>query len=102
MANAVDGAGSANNCQHRQKSSVEDDLYPVHSTFYRPLRPRHVARLLRETDRAVQLTKPTTLSWDYMRGALTYKWSLPRRIHFPESARIVNLGSDHSPVALGR
>jgi hypothetical protein len=102
MANAVDGAGSANNCQHRRKSSVEDDLYPVHSTFYRRLRPRHVARLLRETDRAVQLTKPTTLSWDYMRGALTYKWSLPRRIHFPEAARIVNLGSDHSPVALGR
>jgi hypothetical protein len=58
--------------------------------------------LLRETDRAVQLTKPTTLSWDYMRGALTYKWSLPRRIHFPESAKIVNLGSDHSPVGLGR
>jgi hypothetical protein len=38
MANAVDGAGSANNCQHRRKSSVEDDLYPVHSTFYRRLR----------------------------------------------------------------
>ena len=29
----------------------------------------------------LRLTKPTTLCWDYMRSALTYKWSLPKRMN---------------------
>jgi hypothetical protein len=102
MANAVDGAGSANNCQHRRKSSVEDDLYPVHSTFYRRLRPRHVARLFTRDGSCSSADQTHDAVLGLYARRFNLQVELTQAIHFPESARIVNLGSDHSPVALGR
>ena len=52
----------------------------------------------------LRLTKPTTLCGDYMRSALTYKWSLPKRMNCWKFGEDNKLWSNHNlrHVALGR